>query len=313
MTRIVIAQTLHDPEFVRAFERNVPFERIGSESADSRGVGGRNAGRGSAMTQRCIKSAERTLRLFELFARRQERLTVTEIERGLAIPQPSASMLLSNLAALGYLDYDRFDRSYAPTVRAALLGGWIGPRLPGPQSLASRLDDLHRSVGEYVFVGIQNGAYAQVVQTKWGSHDLSIDSGQMFSLTCTAIGQVLLASKADTEALRLVRRCNAEEPESRFRVDEVSFMTVLEEVRRNGYAVTTGRLPGRRSIAVPVSFRSGRVPFGIGVAGPIDHIETKRELILQGLRAFQTATLESDVVPADGLGIAAVIDDRSCA
>jgi IclR family KDG regulon transcriptional repressor len=262
------------------------------------------------MTQRSIKSAERTLRLFELFAHRQERLTVSEIARGLAIPQPSTSMLLSYLAGLGYLDYDRFDRSYAPTIRAALLGSWVGPRLRGPQSLASRLDDLHRSVGEYVFVGIQNGAYAQVVQTTRGSHDLSIDSGQMYSLTCTAIGQVLLASQAETEVIRLVRRCNAEEAQSRFRVDEVAFMKVLEEVRRNGYAVTTGRLPGRRSIAVPVASQTRRVPFGIGVAGPIEHIEEKRDLILQGLRTFQTATLESDFVNGDS---PAVIHDRTCA
>src|SRR5258705_11049422 len=95
----------------------------------------------SIKTARSIKSAERTLRLFELFSRRQERLTVSDVARGLDIPQPSASMLLTNLAALGYLEYDRFDRSYAPTIRVVLLGSWIGPRLGGRQSLASRLDD----------------------------------------------------------------------------------------------------------------------------------------------------------------------------
>jgi hypothetical protein len=55
------------------------------------------------------------------------------------------------------------------------------------------------------------------------------------------------------------------------------------------------------------------VPFGIGIAGPIDHIEAKRDLILQGLRAFQTATLESDFVDTDSLVATAVIDDRTCA
>ena len=219
------------------------------------------------MTQRSIKSAERTLRLFELFSRRQERLTVSEIARDLAIPQPSASMLLTNLAGLGYLEYDRFDRSYAPTIRVALLGGWIGPRLGGRQSLASRLDDLHRSVGEDIFVGIQNGAYVQIVQVERGTHDLSIDSGVMYSLTRTAIGRVLLMSKPDAELVRLVRRCNAE-AESRDRVNEDEFMAIIEEVRRNGYAVTTGYFaPGRRSIAVPIlPSRTDRVPFGIGIA-----------------------------------------------
>ena len=233
-----------------------------------------------AMTQRSIKSAERTLRLFELFSRRQERLTVSEIARDLAIPQPSASMLLTNLAGLGYLEYDRFDRSYAPTIRVVLLGSWIGPRLGGRQSLASRLDDLHRSVGEDIFVGIQNGAHVQIVQVERGTHDLSIDSGVMYSLIRTSIGRALLMSKADAELIRLVRRCNAE-AESRDRVEESEFMAIIEEVRRNGYAVTSGYFaPGRRSIAVPIlPSRTDRVPFGIGIAGPLDHIEAKRDLI----------------------------------
>src|ERR1700687_5568027 len=105
------------------------------------------------MTQRSIKSAERTLRLFELFARRQERLTVGEIARGLCIPQPSASMLLNNLTEMGYLEYDRFDRSYAPTIRVTLLGSWIEPRLGGRQSLASRLDELPRRFAGDIFFG----------------------------------------------------------------------------------------------------------------------------------------------------------------
>jgi IclR family KDG regulon transcriptional repressor len=284
------------------------------------------------MTPRSIKSAERTLRLFELFSRRQARLTVSDVVRGLDIPQPSASMLLTNLAALGYLEYDRFDRSYAPTIRVVLLGGWIGPRLGGRESLASRLDDLHRSVGEDIFVGIQNGIYAQIVQArssvKWqklpttlqrpawgaerGTHDLCIDSGQMFSLTRTAIGRVLLMSYSDAELVRLVRRCNAE-AETRHRVGEVDFMELIEEVRRNGYAVTTGHFaPGRRSIAVPATSRTNRVPFGIGIAGPIDRIEAKRDLILQGLRAFQAAAMESDFANDSSTAVAR-LEQRTCA
>lgn len=269
---------------------------------------------GPTMTQRSIKSAERTLRLFELFSRRQQRLTVTEIARGLGIPQPSATMLLANLAGLGYLEYDRFARSYAPTIRVLLLGSWVGQRLGSRQSLVALLDDLHQTVGEDIFVGIHNGAHAQIIQVERGNHDLSIDSGQMYSLTCTSIGRVLLASKPDAELVRLVRRCNAEATESRSRVNEVAFMAVIEEVRRNGYAVTTGYVSaGRRSIAVPIPSRTGRVLFGIGVAGPIERIEAKRQLILQGLRAFQAAMLESDVVNNDNPDATDLLKDRTCA
>ncbi len=111
-------------------------------------------------------------------------------------------------------------------------------------------------------------------------------------------------SKPDAELVRLVRRCNAE-AESRHRVDEVAFMKIMEEVRRNGYAVTTGYFaPGRRSIAVPIPSRTDRVPFAVGVAATIERIEAKREQILQALRAFQAAALDSDFVNDDNLAAA---------
>lgn len=265
------------------------------------------------MTQRSIKSAERTLRLFELFSRRQQQLTVSEVARGLAIPQPSASMLLTNLAAMGYLGYDRMARSYAPTIRVALLGGWIGPRFKGPWSLASRLDELHDHVGEDVYVGIQNGPAAQIVQVRGGEDDLSIDSGQMYSLTRSAIGQALLSATPDAELVRLVRRCNAEAEDGQ-QVNEAAFLALIEDVRRNGYAVTSGYyLPDRSGIAVAVSPPSGLASFAVGFGGQTPIIEAKRDLILQELRGFQAAALEFDDTAARGLADSGLVDDRKWA
>src|SRR5258708_33371548 len=141
--------------------------------------------------ERSIKSAERTLRLLEFFSRRQRRLSVNEVAQGLAIPQPSASMLLANLARIGYLEYDRIDRSYAPTIRVALLGCWIGAGGGGP-SLAAQFDGLHRDVGEDCLVGIQNGAFAQIVYARGGRNEiLSIGCGSVYSLSSTAMGRTL--------------------------------------------------------------------------------------------------------------------------
>ena len=60
---------------------------------------------------RTIKSAERTLALFEMFSLYQRPLGVGEISKALDIPQPSVSMLVRNLAGLGYLEHDRAART----------------------------------------------------------------------------------------------------------------------------------------------------------------------------------------------------------
>jgi len=55
------------------------------------------------------------------------------------------------------------------------------------------------------------------------------------------------------------------------------------------------------------------VPFGIGIAGPIDRIEAKRDLILQCLRAFQAAALEPDIVNNEQLPQVAPLEEMACA
>jgi DNA-binding IclR family transcriptional regulator len=268
------------------------FERIGNNLKGSP----KSCEFGRTLMERSIKSAERTLRLLELFSRRQKRLGVSEIARGLAIPQPSASMLLANLARIGYLEYDRVDRSYAPTIRVALLGCWIGARAGGgAPSLASQFDELHRNIGEDCLVGIQNGPFAQIVYARGRNDVLSIDSGRKYSLISTAMGRALLALKPDAEVVLLVRRCNAE-TESRLRVSESPFLALIQEVRHNGYATSTGLIPGLQSIAVAVQSRTGSVPFGITFIGPIDRMEAQRDLIVQRLVAFQTAAQDSEGV-----------------
>src|SRR5690606_650316 len=89
---------------------------------------------------RSIKSAERTLALFELFSLEQRPLTIGEISRELGIPQPSVTMLARNLVKLGYIEHDRFSRTYVPTIRIMLLGSWLHRRMNRQGDLETHLD-----------------------------------------------------------------------------------------------------------------------------------------------------------------------------
>jgi IclR family KDG regulon transcriptional repressor len=212
---------------------------------------------------------------------------VGDVTRDLHIPQPSVSMLLGNLADLGYLEYDRKSRTYAPTIRVALLAGWIGRRFNSASTLASSLEELHEVLGEEVYVGIQNGASAQYVQ-RCGADISNVDSKQLRSLTCSAMGRALLSAKDDAEIVRWVRRCNAEATEERYKISESAFMTLIADVRRVGYAETRGCLtPGSTGIAVYVPSLMGRHPLAIGCGGPTERMEEKRPLIIETLRTFQ--------------------------
>lgn len=257
------------------------------------------------MSDRPIKSAERTLAVFELFSQREEGLSVGTVARELGIPQPSTTMLLRNLADLGYLEYDRATRTYNPTIRIMLLGSWISRRFAEAGNIPDRLQELQSYCdGETVYVSAQNGAFMQyIVALEAARPDrLMVTSGMVRSLTCSAAGRVLLSVKPDAEVVGWVRRCNAEAPEDRFRVREADFLDLIREVRERGYATTDGdSTPGHGSCAVPIRAPFGSTPLALGCGGPMTRMHPNREKVVAALKRVK-ATYEANMAAVTDVG-----------
>lgn len=241
---------------------------------------------GASRGSRTVKSAERTLALFELFALSQAAMTVGEISKALNIPQPSVSMLLKNLVKLGYIEHDRAARTYVPTIRIMLLGSWIHRRFNSHYDLDHDLDELHARIGETILLGIQNGIYSQYVSAQLPEepHRLDVQSGLLRPITCTAIGRVLLSLKPDSEVALLARRCNAEVKDERLRVNPAEFSRLIAKIRQDGYARTCGDMTaGYSAVAVAIPGPVGKIPLAIGAGGPTDRIDRKFHEILAAL------------------------------
>lgn len=243
----------------------------------------------TASTPRKIKSAERTLALFELFSREQQPFTVGRIAKGLGIPQPSVSMLLRNLLKLGYLEYDAYHRTFAPSIRVALLGSWIDRRFGDAGAISARLNELQRKLGFTAFIAIQNDAAAQYVLTQTSDEPdrLDISSGMYRSLTCSAAGRALLSLLTDVDIRSWVRRCNAETTEDRFRVVEADFMGIMQRARAAGYAETNGdSVPTLSAVAMTIVSPMGGTPLAVGVGGPTAKIRADRDVVVSTLNQF---------------------------
>ncbi|MDB5696982.1 MAG: hypothetical protein JWN21_2525 [Sphingomonas bacterium] len=221
---------------------------------------------------------------------RQRPLTVGRIAAELGIPQASASMLLTNLRELGYMNYDRAARTYSPTIRVALLGSWINHQFDDAGSLTTRLTELQEHVDETVFVGIQNGTHAQYILVIFRDkvRAMQIRSGVLKLMTVSAMGRALLSLKSDEEVLRHVHRCNAEATEARLRVVPSEFLALIEQVRQRGYAQTRGDVtPSFGAIAITVPAPVGLMPMAIGVGVPVERIEAARPTIIAALFELQ--------------------------
>ncbi|WP_236702173.1 IclR family transcriptional regulator [Cupriavidus basilensis] len=235
-----------------------------------------------------IKSAKRVLEVFEFFAERRRPISVGELAAALNYPQSSSSVLLKSLVKLRYLDYDRNARLYAPTMRVALLGGWVHDQLFTEASLSKVIDGLHEASGQTVMLGMRNDAYVQYIYLVQGANTeipWYIKPGSLRPLARSALGKVLLSRETDVNAMLLLRRINAEESDPANRVPSADLLRELDMIRQQGYAYTEGTVnPSAGVIAIELPTPASQPPMAVGIGAAIEVLRANRQTYLDMLR-----------------------------
>lgn len=235
-----------------------------------------------------IKSAERVIRIFELFAEAQRPLTLTEIAGSLQLPVSSAHALAHSLAHLGYLNLEPDSRTYVPTVRLALLGGWIHDALfPGGKAL-KLMSELSEVTHDTIILSTRNETRVEVLSAIPGRTPLrfQVKVGAMRPLTRSTMGHVLLSALDDATVEGLARRINAEEarPDRRVPVKEV--LSVVQGIRAAGFAYAEHFIAdGVAMVATHLPDWPHQDRLVISVSGPADRLRPRRGVILDALRA----------------------------
>ena len=229
-----------------------------------------------------VKSAARTAEILEFFDDIQREATVVEVCDALNYPQSSTSVLLRSLAAIGYLEYDRYARTYVPTSRVAMLGQWINRPLFAEGRLNAAMEDISQATGDTVLVAMRIGMqvqYIKVIQARNPAR-LHLIVGTCRPLAASGAGYAILSMYSDEEIKKIIDRVNFE---SRSTSQPVKFRPLLErlaDVRLKGYSFTTDLVSrGAGILAVPIRVGIGQPPIALGVAG-ISEVMIAREAFL---------------------------------
>ena len=234
-----------------------------------------------------VKSARRTVEIFEFFATRQAPATLMVVAKALGTPASSTSALLGSLQQLGYLDYDRHARTYVPTIRAALLGIWVNDLMLSDGTVLRLMYELRDQTGETVVLGTQSGLHVQylhAMQSLIRGSAPNVTTGRLRPLLRSAVGHLVLSRKEDKEILSLARRINAEETPA-LRVNTDQLMKTIEDCRREGFAYTEGAAtPGYGLIAVLLAAAPHQPPIALGIGTQIPKLREKKAQYLAMLR-----------------------------
>lgn len=259
--------------------------------------------------KRQVKSARRALEILELYERLRRPAAVNEMAALLGYPQSSTSMLVNSLKDLGYLSYNPADRTFAPSMRIALIGEWIRLGEVGRADLLELMNRLQRETGGTVILSTRQMASVQYI------HIIAPDSGvgprgrpgrvrlvvagALRPIHRVAAGLMLLSDCGNAEISKLVRSINAqssEPPESLSRLQRE-----IDRARERGYAcITGGVLPTTGSIAVrlPYDDMFGK-PLALSVSGPAPWIKANEENFARLMRMAVMRYVPADAAESD--------------
>ena len=240
------------------------------------------------MTESAIKTSRRVFEILESFESTRRPMALKEFVERFGYPASSASALLKSLVALGYLDYDRFSRTYMPTMRIASLGHWVHGALFGEGEVLRLMQRLAMLTGESVTLAAQSDLTVQYVYLIPSTLPIwyRVPIGMSRPLALSGLGWLMLGVRTDEEIEALVRRMNFREQDPGKRIVLSELLDRVEEARSDGYVFSRHTLEhGAGSIGMLLPDRRfGRV-FAVGVHGPVERLEEKRDLVLRELRA----------------------------
>ena len=240
------------------------------------------------MSKAVIKSVRRVFEVLELFDDRREALTATQINCTLNYPQASALVLLKSLVELGYLSFDKTDRTYFPNVRTAMLGRWIIDTYYGDKNLETLPDKLSQTTGETAALCSQNDLNLHIINLAVGPSliTLNINLGLLLPIFGSVAGSVALSDKTDEEIEKLAARMNSEIKGESKKVDLDQTMQRVRRIRRNGYGVGYNVFAeGVGTIACILPPRLQGCSMVLDVTGPSQRIKSAEKNIVRKLKS----------------------------
>jgi IclR family acetate operon transcriptional repressor len=210
-----------------------------------------------------VKSAERTLDIFELLAAEPQGLTVSAISDRLGIARSSAHGLLHTLRERGYLSVERDGtKRFHLGVRLIQLGLNVADGLELRSAARGPLERLVTETHDTALLVVPDrGELLYVDKVLSDARDVRTDPrvSARRPLHCTALGKALLAA-LDDDSVREVAQMSGLEKVTEFSISDLdALLEDLAASRRRGYSIDQQEaVVGVWCVGAPVRDHTGR-------------------------------------------------------
>ena len=232
------------------------------------------------------KIVQRTLEVFELFAKEARPLSLSEAARLLRIPVSSCHDVFQTLEARGYLYQVSPRGGYYPTLRISEMMGHIAERDPVLQRAEIALRELRDELDESVSLARVEGLSATYLILLEPSHPLrfTVQVGdRVRSLYATATGKAVLGTLPAPDRRRVISGLTFVPLTDRTIGSAEDLSREIDLSLSRGWFVNREEsVPG--GITLASTFRWSRSCFVVTVAGPMGRIDSRVPRIAQRMK-----------------------------
>jgi IclR family KDG regulon transcriptional repressor len=214
----------------------------------------------------------------------QGEMSILELANVSGMGKSTIHRILGTFKSIGYVDQNKDNSKYFPTLKIFELGTKVADRIPLKKIVKPYLEEIFEKCHETVNFGIVDNNEVVFVDKIVTAEPLRIELevGRRVPAYCSALGKSVLAFTKDFDASQIcfhkITEKTVDSPEE--------LLEQLKTIRKNGYAVENEEyINGLTCIAVPIKNKSNKSVAAISIATPtIRMTDEKKELFIELLQ-----------------------------
>ena len=230
-------------------------------------------------TKNPVQSAERIFQVMEMLAENGE-MGLMEISAALDLHKSTVHRLLMSLVYMGYAKQDETTQKYMLSYKIVNMAGKILDRMDILQVAKPYLERLSDLSGEAVHLVQREGnhiLYIYKIEAKVGTIRMVSHVGMIHPMYCSGVGKAIMATLPEREVKQIWNESVIEKKTDKTVTDYDEMQKLLEEVRKNGYALDDEENEkGVRCIAACLHGYQNEVKYAFSISGPTSRMTRER-------------------------------------
>jgi DNA-binding IclR family transcriptional regulator len=235
-----------------------------------------------------VKTAGRTLELFELFGRERRPLSLTDIAQALKAPVSSSFNLVRALEGRGYLYGAGGRRGIYPTRKMFEISKAIAAAEPWIEKIEPLLEKLRDATEETIILGRLHNDRAIYIAVIEGPQSIrySAGAGDLKPLHSSAIGKALLMACEPEQRERTIEGLHLDRRTPSTITNRAKLLEDLRVSSERGFTLTRGENV-KDVMGMSMPFELGGEVYAAAIAGPITRMDPQIASHLAELLKFK--------------------------